>query len=89
MQALVKLFMNTLYGVQIRKDINESYECNSEHWMQTEFDEIVLGYSKIPNGSYTVNFEKDDGLDEYNDIKNTLPSQLRSFILSNSKRILK
>ena len=30
MQELVKLIMNSLYGVQIRKDINESYSCKSE-----------------------------------------------------------
>ena len=32
--------------------------------------------------------KKDDGLDGDNDIKNTLPSQLRAFILSNSNRIM-
>ena len=42
MQGLVKLIMNSLYGVQIRKDINESYYCRSENWMKTEFDENVL-----------------------------------------------
>ena len=47
MQLLVKLIMNTLYGEQIRKDIEESYECKSEAWMMTEFDEIVLDYQKL------------------------------------------
>ena len=37
MQGLVKLIMNSLYGVQIRRDINESYYCKSENWMKTEF----------------------------------------------------
>ena len=44
MQGLVKLVMNSLYGVQIRKDINETYYCKSEYWMKTEFDENVLDY---------------------------------------------
>ena len=44
MQALVKLIMNSLYGVQIRRDINESYYCKSETWMKTEFDENILDY---------------------------------------------
>ena len=39
MQGLVKLLMNSLYGVQILKDINESYKCESEHWMKTEYAE--------------------------------------------------
>ena len=31
MQLLVKLIMNSLYGEQIRKDIEESYQCKSEN----------------------------------------------------------
>ena len=54
MQGLVKLNMNILYGVQIRRDINESYYCKSETWMKTEFDENVLDYSKLPNGNFIV-----------------------------------
>ena len=38
MQALVKLVTNSLYGIQIRRDINESYYCKSENLMKTEFD---------------------------------------------------
>ena len=88
MQGLVKLFMNSLYGVQIREDINESYSCKSETWMKTDFDENVLDYWKLPNGNYIVKMKKDDGLDDDCDIKNTLPAVLGAFILSNSKRIM-
>ena len=88
MQELVKLIMNSLYGVQIRKDINESYSCKSETWMKTEFDENVLDSWKLPKGNYIVKMKKDDGLDDDCDIKNTLPSVLGAFILSNSKRIM-
>ena len=42
MHGLVKLIMNSLYGVQIRRDINESYYCKSETWMKTEFEENML-----------------------------------------------
>ena len=44
MQSLVKIIMNSLYGVQIRKDIDQFYKCKSEHWMRTEYDENVLDY---------------------------------------------
>ena len=81
--------MNSLYGVQIRKDINESYYCKSETWMKTEYDENVLDYWKLPNGNYIVKLKKGDGLDDDCDIKNTLPAHLGAFILSNSKRIMK
>ena len=47
MQLLVKLSMSSLYGEQIRKDIEDSYECKSENWMLNEFEERVLDYQKI------------------------------------------
>ena len=50
MQGLVKLIMNSLYGVQIRRDINESYYYKSETSMKTEFDENVLDFWRLPNG---------------------------------------
>ena len=50
-QGLVKLIMNNLYGAQIKKDTNESGCCKSEHWLQIEYVENVLGYWKKPNGN--------------------------------------
>ena len=88
MQRLVKLIMKSLYGVQIRKDIDQCYKCKSQHWMETEYDENVLGYWKLPNENYIVKLKEDDGLDGDNDVKNTLPSPLGAFILSNSERII-
>ena len=61
MQRLVELIMNGLYGVQIRKDVDQSYKCKSEHWMQTEYDENVLDYWKLPNGNYFVKLKRDEG----------------------------
>ena len=89
MQGLVILIMNSLYGVQMRRDINESYECKSQHWMETEYDDKVLGYWELPNRNFIVKLKTDDGLDCDNDVKNTLPGQLGAFVLSNSKRIMK
>ena len=88
MQGLVKLNMNNLYGVPIRKDINETYYCKSEYWMKTEFDEKVLDYWKLPNGNYIVKMKREDGLDDDCDIQNTLPAVLGAFILANSRRIM-
>ena len=88
MQGLVKIILNSLCGVQIRKDINKSYYCKSETWMKTEFDENVLDYSKLPNGNFFVKMIKDDGLDDDCDITNTLPAVLGAFILANSRRIM-
>ena len=79
MQGLVKLLLNILYGVQIGRDIDEFYKCKSEHWMQTEYDEILLDYWRLPNGSYIVKIKKDDGLDGDTDVQNTLSSHLGAF----------
>ena len=42
MQGLVKLVKNSFHGVQIRKDINESFFCKSEISIKTEFDELFV-----------------------------------------------
>ena len=80
--------MNSLYGVQIRKDINESYKCKFEHSLRTEYDNNVLDDWKFSNGNYIVKIETDDRLDADDDINNILPSHLGAFILSDSKRIM-
>ena len=49
----------------------------------------MLDYWILQDGNYIVKFKKDGGLDcENDDVKNTLPSHLGAFILSNSKRIM-
>ena len=80
--------MNSLYGVQIFRDINESYYCKSETWIKTEFDETVLDYWRLQNGNYIVKMKKDEGLDDDCDNENTLLAVLGAFISSNSKPIM-
>ena len=88
MHLLVKLIMNSLYGEFLRKDILASYQCKSEMWMMTEYDERVLDYQKINRGNYIVKMKDDEGLEDEMKKANTLPLQLAVFILSNSKRIM-
>ena len=64
MELLVKLLMNSLYGEQIRKDIEEKFACKSEMWMQTEYDERVKDYWKISNINYIVKMIDDAGLED-------------------------
>ena len=64
MQLLVILNMNSLYGEQVRKDIQESYQCKSKNWMMTEYDERVLDYQKFNYGNYTVKMYDDTGLED-------------------------
>ena len=64
MQLLVKLLMNSLYGEQIRKDIEEKFACKSEYWMHSENDERVKDYWKISHGNYIVKMIDDLGLED-------------------------
>ena len=88
MQLSIKIIMNSLYGEFLRKDILESYQCKSEMWMMTEYDERVLDYQKINHGNYIVKMKDDEGLEDEVKKTNTLPLQLAVFLLSNSKRIM-
>ena len=71
--------MNSLYAVQIPKDKNEFRKCKSHSWMETEYDNIVLDYWKLPNEIYIVNLGRDDGLDGGIYLKKHIPKLSRSF----------
>ena len=88
MQLLVKLLMNSLYGENIRKDIEEKFACKSEYWMMTEYDERVKDYWKISGNNYIVKMIDDAGLEDEVKKLNTMPLHLGAFVLSNSKRIM-
>ena len=88
MQLLVKLIMNALYGEFLRKDILENYQCKSETWMISEYDERVLDYQLHNYGNYIAKIKDDEGFQDEVKKVNTLPLQLAVFILSNSKRIM-
>ena len=88
MQLLVKLLMNSLYGENIRKDIEEKFVCKSEMWMTTEYDEKIKEYGKISNFNYIVKMIDDKGLEDEITKNNTMPLHLGAFVLSNSKRIM-
>ena len=88
MQLLVKLLMNSLYGENIRKDIEEKFACKSEAWMMTEYDERVKDYWKISGNNYIVKMVDDAGLEGEVKKLNTMPLHLGAIVLSNSKRIM-
>ena len=63
MQLLVKLLMNSLFGENIRKDLEEKLACKSEAWMMTEYDERVKDYWKISGKNYIVKMIDDARLE--------------------------
>ena len=88
MQLLVKLIMNSLYGENVRKDIEEKLACKSEMWMQTEYDERVKDYWIISGINYIVKMIDDAGLEDEVKKLNTMPLHLGAFVLSNNKRFM-
>ena len=64
MKLLVKLLMNSLYGENIRRDIEEKFACKSEMCMQTEYDERVKDYWKLSGINYIVKMIDDKGLED-------------------------
>ena len=56
--------MNSFYGEFLRKDILESYQCKSEMWMMTEYDERVLDCQKIIYENYIVKMKDNEGLQD-------------------------
>ena len=88
MQLLVKLLMNSLYGENIRKDIEEKFACKPEAWLMSEYDERVKEYWKISGINYIVKMIDDAGLEDEVKKLNTMPLHLGVFVLSNSKRIM-
>ena len=87
MQGLVKFSINVSYDIQVTKDFIELFKSDSGHWMQIEYDDNVLEYWKLPNRMFMIKNKK-EGLGGDNNVKNTLPSHLGVFILSNSKNIM-
>ena len=90
LQNLAKKIGLSVYGGNIRKDINEEYKCVTENWMRENFDDRVKEWFPLKNGNFIVKLEDDKGVDDYDKAKsiNTMPSHFGSFILSHSKRLM-
>ena len=90
LQNLAKKMGLSVYGGNIRKDINEEYKCVTENWMRENFDDRVKEWFPLKNGNFIVKLEDDGGFDDYDKAKsiNTMPSHFGSYILSHSKRLM-
>ena len=89
-QNVAKMIGLSLYGGNIRKDINEEYKCVTETWMRESFDDSVKEWLPLKNGNSIVKLEDDEGVDDYDKAIsiNTMPSHFDSYIFSHSKRLM-
>ena len=90
LQNLAKKIGLSVYGGNIRKDINEEYKCVTENWIKENFDDRVQEWFPLKNGNFIVKLEDDEGVDDYDKAKsvNTMPSHFGRYILSHSKRLM-
>ena len=90
LQNLAKKIGLSVYGGNIRKDINEEYRCVTENWMKENFNDRVKEWFPLKNGNLIVKLEDDEGVDDFDKAKsiNTMPSHFGSCILSHSKRLM-
>ena len=90
LQNLAKKIGLSVYGGNIRKDINEEYKCVTETWMREYFDDRVKECFTFKKENIIVKLEEDEGVDDYDKAKsiNTMPSHFGSSILSHSKRLM-
>ena len=70
LQFLVKVIMNSIYGEQLRSDIEQSYQCKLVNWMMTEYDESFRLWKKEFRKLYRK-IESDNGLE--NELKKLTP----------------
>ena len=77
--------MNSIYGEQIRKDIEEKFAGESEDWIMSEYDERVKDYWKVAHGNYIVKMIDDKGLEDDVRKLNSMPLHLGAFVLFSSK----
>ena len=87
---LAKSNGSSVYGGNIRNDIDEEYVCVNETWMRENFDDGVKEWFSLKNGNSILKLEDEKGVDDYYKTKplNKKPSHFCSYILSQSKRIL-
>ena len=81
--------MNSLYGEQFGKDIEEKIAHKSEYWMKSEYDGRVKDYWKISGINYILEMIDDPGLEEQVKKLNTMPLHMGAFVLTKSKRNMK
>ena len=89
-QNLAKKIGISVYGGNIRKDLNEKYKCVTENWMKERFDDRVKEWFPLKKDNLIVKLDDDNGVDDYDKAKskNTMLFHFGSFISSPSERLM-
>ena len=75
LQNLAKKIGLSVYGGNIRKDLNEEYKCVTENWMRGNFDDRVKEWFALKSGSLIVKLDNEEAVNDYDKAKsmNSIP----------------
>ena len=59
----------SVYGGNIKNDINEEYKCVTETWMRRNFDNSVKEWFPLKNGNLIVKLEDNKAVEDYEKAK--------------------
>ena len=80
--------MKSLHGQLKRTDSEGSRDFQSDEWMLEEFGKRSKECRELPDGTF-VTKKPDEGVDFIElDEQNTIPSQLRASVISNSESVM-
>ena len=80
--------MNSLYGEQITKNIEEKFAWKAKYLMMSDYDERVKDYWKIYHGIYIGKMLDDKALEDEVKKLHTMPLHSGALVLINCKRIM-
>ena len=78
---------NSVYGGNIRKDINDQYKFVTENFVKEKYDDRVKEGWPMKNGNVKVKLEDDAAVDDKDlaESNNQMPCHLAGYVLRNSK----
>ena len=90
MQTLTKKFSNSVYGGCIRKDIEACFECVTQSWMRTEYNDSVVEWFPRKNWNIMVKIIYKEVVDAESISKkaDSQPCHLGCCTLSHSKWLM-
>ena len=64
MKTLSKKINISIYGANIRRNVNDQFICVTEDWIRESFDDRIKEWWPMENGNLKVLLEVDNGVDD-------------------------
>ena len=88
LQTLAKKIAKSVYGGNLRWDVNEQFECVTDNWTEGNYDDGVKEWWPLRNGYIFNKSEIESDVDDHDIVKsiNQLPCHLKSYIIGPPNR---